>query len=203
MRRPVILGIGGTTRQGSSSERALAASLRAAEKEGADVEMIDGPALLLPMYAPGGANLNADTRRLVDSYRRCDGLIISTPAYHGSISGAVKNALDYVEELRTDARVYLDGVAVGCIACAGGWQAAGQTLTALRSIAHALRGWPTPLGAMLNTSLPIFDEDGNCTDINAAFQLESVGQQVARFALMSQASGRLTPPEIPIRAALG
>lgn len=203
MKRPFILGIGGTTRAASSSERALAVSLRAAEKEGAEVELFDGPSLMLPIYAPGGADFNAQTRRLVDAYRRCDGLIISTPAYHGSVSGAIKNALDYVEELRTDPRVYLDGIAIGCIAAAGGWQAAGQTLTALRSIAHALRGWPTPLGAMLNTSLPIFDEDGNCTDINASFQLESVGQQVARFALMIQQHGRIAPAALPLRAALG
>ena len=203
MARPLILGIGGTTRPASSSERALSVSLRAAEKEGAEIELIDGPSLILPMYAPGGANFNDSTRHLVDAFRRCDGLIISTPAYHGSISGVIKNALDYVEELRTDTRVYLDGIAVGCIASAGGWQAAGQTLTALRSIAHALRGWPTPLGAMLNTSLPIFDEDGNCTDINAAFQLESVGQQVTRFALMARAGGHLATVALPLRAALG
>jgi FMN reductase len=203
MRRPFILGIGGTTRPGSSSERALAVSLRAAEKEGADVELIDGPSLVLPIYAPGGANFNDKARHLVEAYRRCDGLIISTPAYHGSVSGAIKNALDYVEELRTDARVYLDGIAVGCIAAAGGWQAAGQTLTALRTIAHALRAWPTPLGAMLNTSLPIFDDHGACTDINTTFQLENVGQQVTRFALMTRATAHLTPPELPIRAALG
>lgn len=203
MARPFVLGIGGTTRPGSSSARALAVSLRAAEAEGADVELIDGPSLMLPMYAPGGGNLNEQTHHLVESFRRCDGLIISTPAYHGSISGVIKNALDYVEELRADPRVYLDGIAVGCIASAGGWQAAGQTLTALRSIAHALRGWPTPLGAMLNTSLPIFDDDGRCTDINATFQLECVGQQVARFALMAQTAAGLAPQQLPIRAALG
>lgn len=181
-----ILGLGGTTRVGSSSERALAISLQAAREKGAETLQITGPALELPMYRPEDRQRTPEARQLVEAIRRCDGIIISSPAYHGSISGLVKNALDYVEDLRADARVYLDGLAVGCIACAGGWQAAGQTLAALRAIAHSLRGWPTPLGAMLNTALPIFDEDGGCTDLSARFQLETVGIQVYEFAQMQR-----------------
>jgi pimeloyl-ACP methyl ester carboxylesterase len=85
--------------------------------------------------------------------------------------------------LRSDPRVYFDGVAVGCIACAAGWQAAGHTLATLRSIAHALRGWPTPLGVALNTSINLFDETGACIDASAKAQLDAVGRQVVEFAL--------------------
>jgi FMN reductase len=183
-KRPVILGIGGTPRPGSSSERALAVSLRAAEAEGAEVTMLSGPQLILPMYNPDKAERSAEAQRLIDAFRRCNGVIVASPAYHGSISGLVKNALDYTEDLRADPRPYFDGLAVGCIACAAGWQAAGQTLAALRSIAHALRGWPTPLGAMLNTSAKMFDGDGTCIDLSAKFQLETVGRQVVQFARM-------------------
>jgi FMN reductase len=186
--RPFIIGVGGTLRKGSSSERALAASLKAAEQLGAETEIFAGPDLMLPHYSPDSESRTAGTERLVAAFRRCDGLIISTPAYHGSISGMVKNALDYTEDLRTDQRVYLDGLAVGCIACAGGWQAAGHTLSALRPIAHALRGWPTPLGVMLNTSTPQFDPAGNCADVALKAQLELLGRQVAEFAFMRHAS---------------
>ena len=186
MKKPFILGIGGTTRADSSSERALATTMRAAEAAGAHVETIIGPDLVLPMYTPGGSDRTPAARRLIEAFRACNGLVIASPAYHGSISGLVKNALDYSEDLRTDQRVYFDGVPIGLIACAGGWQAAGQTLTALRSIAHALRGWPTPLGAMLNTSGKMFDEQGNCLDLSAKFQLEAVGQQVMDFVSLRQ-----------------
>jgi FMN reductase len=134
------------------------------------------------MYSPGEAERTPQTERLVAALRRCNGVIISAPSYHGSVSGMVKNALDYAEDLKLDDRSYLDGLAVGCIACAAGWQAAGQTLAALRSIAHALRGWPTPLGAMLNTSSPLFDHAGGCVDFSAKVQLETIGKQVVEFA---------------------
>lgn len=181
--QPLILGIGGTPRPSSSSERALAVSLKAAEAEGARTLLFSGSDLLLPMYLPGQQQSD-QACRLIDALRKCRGIIISSPAYHGSVSGLVKNALDYAEELRTDSRVYLDGLPIGCIACAGGWQAAGQTLAALRTIAHSLRGWPTPLGAMLNTSIGLFDAEGNCVDLAAKYQLETVGRQVIEFVRM-------------------
>jgi FMN reductase len=183
----MILGIGGTTRAGSVTERALAVSLAAAAAEGVETALVAGPDLVLPMYAPGGTDRTPQARRLVEALRACSGLIVASPSYHGSVSGLVKNALDYVEDLRTDARVYLDGVPVGLISCAGGWQGAAQTLAALRSIVHALRGWPTPLGAALNTSVPLFDPDGACLDLSAKFQLETVGRQVVEFCRMRAA----------------
>jgi FMN reductase len=183
-RPPLIVGLGGTTRAGSSSERALKICLAAAQAMGADVEMVAGPALELPMYAPEKSERSPAALHLIDLFRRCDGLIIASPSYHGSISGLVKNALDYTEDLSRDKRVYFEGCAIGLIACAAGWQGAGQTLAALRSIAHALRGWPTPLGAMLNTTMAVFDDSGACIDLTAKFQLENIGQQVVQFARM-------------------
>ena len=183
--RPLIVGIGGTPRRGSSSERALAVSLKAAEDRGARTILLSGAELLLPMYMPGQQQSD-QASRLLAALRECHGIIISSPAYHGSISGLIKNALDYAEELRTDVRASLDGIPVGCIACAGGWQAVGQTLAALRTIAHSLRGWPTPLGAMLNTSAALFDAEGNCIELATQRQLETVGHQVVDFVRMQR-----------------
>jgi FMN reductase len=196
--RPLILGIGGTPRRGSSSERALAISLKAAEDKGARTILLSGAELLLPMYIPGQPPSD-QAARLLAALRECQGIIISSPAYHGSISGLIKNALDYAEELRTDARAYLDGIPIGCIACAGGWQAVGQTLAALRTIAHSLRGWPTPFGAVLNTSVALFDVEGNCTDMAIKGQLETVGHQVIDFVRM-QSRDKQRAHSIPIDA---
>jgi len=181
-RSPLIVGIGGTMRPGSSSERALAESLRAAETAGARTLLIAGEGLMLPLYDPNATTRSPQARALVDAFRACDGLIVSSPAYHGTISGLVKNALDYAEDLRTDDRVYFDGIAVGCIACGGGWQAAVQTLSCLRTIVHCLRGWPTPLGAAINTSNPVFDQAGSCTDPAVKLQLQTIAEQVFAFA---------------------
>jgi FMN reductase len=181
---PFIVGLGGTTRSGSSSEVALRFALRAAELAGAETAMLAGPELQLPMYAPEKTERSDAACELVSLLRRSHGVILASPGYHGSISGLVKNALDYVEDMRGDTAAYFDGRAVGCIACAYGWQATGSTLAALRSIVHALRGWPTPVGVAVNSSLSVFDAEGRCLDDGIAKQLEVMAHQVVAFAHM-------------------
>jgi FMN reductase len=180
--RPLIVGIGGTTRANSSSEHALRLALALAAARGTDVALFTGPAIDLPMYAPESHTRTEAAQRLVATLRRCDGVILASPGYHGSISGLLKNALDYTEDLRTDERPYLDGRAFGLIACASGWQAAGTTLMALRSIAHALRAWPTPMGLAMNSAGRLFGDDGSLVDPNAACQLRVLVEQVVEFA---------------------
>jgi FMN reductase len=182
--RPFIVGVGGTTRVGSSSEIALRYALRAAERAGARTAILAGPDLDLPMYAPERTERSPKASELISLLRQSHGVIIASPGYHGSISGLIKNALDYVEDMRSDEASYFDGRAVGCVACAYGWQATGSTLAALRSIVHALRGWPTPVGVAVNSSLKIFDDGGTCLDAGISKQLDLMAEQVVSFARM-------------------
>ena len=182
---PLIVGIGGTVRTPSSSERVLGLALAAAEAAGARTQLIGGEVLSrLPIYNPADPGEPPERSALVEAVRAADGVIVATPGYHGSLSGLIKNALDSLEPLREDARPYLDGRAVGCIVVADGWQACGSALAALRSIVHALRGWPTPLGATINSALKPFDDDGALIDPRDAFQVETVARQVVEFAKM-------------------
>lgn len=183
---PYIVGLGGTVQARSSTETALQIALAAAADAGARTEVFgNGVLTRLPMYDPGRSR-SAESDRLVEALRVADGVIIASPGYHGSVSGLVKNALDYVEELREDERPYLSGRAVGCITTAYGWQAAVTTLQTLRSIVHALRGWPTPLGAAINSSVTRLGSDGS-SDARVDSQLRTVGSEV--WAL-GQALGR-------------
>jgi len=180
--RPLIVGLGGTVRPGSSSEKALVLGLAVAEAAGARTELFGGAFLAgLPIYNPHDPFDGPEMIRFLAAISAADGVIVSTPGYHGSISGVVKNALDSLEGLSGDARPYFDGRAVGCIVSAGGAQAAGSTLAALRSIIHALRGWPTPFGAALGAS-GLFDDTGAFTDPRDAWQVETVARQVVDFA---------------------
>ena len=183
-RRPLVVGIGGTTRAASSTERALGFALRGAEKAGARTRLFGGTFLhSLPHYAPESEARTDGQLELIEAVRAADAVILATPGYHGGVSGLVKNALDTLEDLRADGRPYLDGRAVGCIVTAYGWQAAGSVLTSLRSIVHALRGWPTPFGAGINTLETRFETEHACSDLKVVDQLQTVGTQAAQFAL--------------------
>jgi len=189
---PFIVGIGGTTFPGSSTEQSLAVALAAAEAAGASIRMFDGALLSrLPHYSLGVTKQSSEGAELVGAIRKADGVIIASPGYHGSISGLVKNAIDYIEDTSRDERVYLDGLPVGLIVTAHGWQATGSTLATLRSIVHALRGWPTPLGAAIKSETGMF-VDGVCSNPSVAAQLELVGRQVVEFARLRQRSASMT-----------
>lgn len=180
---PLVVGIGGSIRPGSTSERALCFALKAAENNAARTAMFGGAFLgKLPIYAPDLIDRSEHQREFIERVREADGIIVATPGYHGGISGMVKNALDLLEDLRKDKRPYLEGRAVGCIVTAFGPQTGGTTLSALRSVIHALRGWPTPLGVALNATEGLFDAQGNFTDAKAANQMVIMAQQVVEFA---------------------
>ena len=102
---------------------------------------------------------------LIEALREADAVIVGSPGYHGGISGLVKNALDYIEDMRDDSRVYLDNKPWGCISCAYGWQAAVGTLDQLRAIGHALRAWPTPLGVAINSADQIWNDGRQLVDV--------------------------------------
>ena len=177
-----IVAIGGTVNPGSTTEQALRLAAAEAGKDGAEVQVFGGAYLgALPHYRGEGHSL-ADGADMVEAVRQADGLLIAAPGYHGTISGLVKNALDYLEELAKDERPYLDGRAVGLIATAYGDQATMSTLQTLRSIVHALRGWPTPMGATIRTYQGLFSPDGECLEDRSRMQLEMVGAQVRRGA---------------------
>lgn len=180
--RPLIVGLGGTTRAGSTSERALRLALAFADRLGAQTLLFEGAALPIEPYDPGREARSREARELVEALRRCDGVIVATPSYHGSLSGLIKNALDYTEDLRDDVRPYLDDRAVGSIVVADGPQAMGSTLIALRSIVHALRGWPTPYAATIDSKAQPFGADGQSPSGSVAEALETVAQQVVGFA---------------------
>ena len=182
-----ILGIGGATQPGSTTEKALRITLQGASEAGAQVRLVDGAWLsALPHY--GAGEPCEASRALIAAVREADGLVIASPAYHGSVSGLVKNALDHLQETASDPRPYIDGVAVGLVATAYGGQAGATTMVALRSIVHSLRGWPTPYGACIQGRKGLFDDDGGCADAEIEAQLRLVGAQVAEFARRTAAA---------------
>ncbi|MBO0677971.1 NAD(P)H-dependent oxidoreductase [Mycolicibacterium sp. S2-37] len=179
---PLVVGLGGTLRANSSTERAVRHCLDAVARQGGRIRMFAGPDLDLPMYAPHSLERTPRALELVAALRDADAVVVGSPGYHGAISGLVKNALDYIEDLREDPRVYLDNTPWGCISCAYGWQAAVGTLGQLRSIGHALRAWPTPLGVAINSADRIWDDAGELVDEPVRNQLDMLAGQVLRFA---------------------
>lgn len=181
-----VLGIGGSLRRPSQSETALRMALRGAEEAGAVTEIITADGLNLPLYPSPDMTGHANVEALLAAVRRADGLILASPAYHGTMSGALKNALDYMQFLADDDPPYLDGRAIGVLSTGDGTQAVVQTVDALRSVVHALRAWPTPIGVAIHEAGRAL-QNGEVSDAHVAALLRTMGAQVVEFALARRA----------------
>src|SRR3989454_12317195 len=115
-----IVGLGGSLRPTSSSRAALKTALEGAADAGAKVDLLDLRQLNLPMYDPSSDHVPESVNRLVEAVYAADGMIWSSPLYHGSISGSFKNALDWLILLGKREPSYLKDKGIGLISVAGG-----------------------------------------------------------------------------------
>lgn len=157
------------------------------------VSVFLGKDLEFPFYRPGvpGDQVrHAGVVRFLAALAAADGVVLVSPAYHGAISGLLKNALDYVNNLAAHPRPFLDGRAIGCVAVAAGEQGAASTLTTMRVVGHALRGWPTPLGVTVAGEHANLDADGVPRDPSTRERLQTMLGQVLH---LSRVHSRQTP----------
>ena len=193
--RPHVVGIGGTLRDGSIGLRALEEARAAAEEAWATTELLDLRELGLPMYEPGKPleKFGEGAERLVEAMRGADAMLWSTAAYHATLAGVTKNALDFAQFMGRDEKPYLQDKVVGLVATSGGGMAAVNAINAMVNVVHNLRGVAAPLSVPVTQSWRVFDDQGNVNDEGVARRLESLGRLVVEMAAKlgdEEAAGR-------------
>lgn len=176
-----IVGLGGSLARVSRSRAALQAALAGAERAGAETELLDIRALDLPMYNPDDEEPTEAAARLVEACYAADGLIWSSPMYQGTISGAFKNALDWLHVLGQREPPYLHDKVIGLISAAGGTQGL-QAINTMEFSVRALRGWAVPYVVPVASAARVFDPAGRVRDEGVEKQLTTLGGEVVRVA---------------------
>jgi len=176
-----VVGLGGSLAATSSSLAALRIALEGAAETGAQTEVLDIKELNLPMYAPDLDDVPESVKRMCESVHEADGLLWSSPLYHGTISGSFKNALDWLQLLSDREPAYLTDKVVGLISTAGGTQGL-QAVNTMEFVVRALRGWAMPLVIPIPQAWRVFDKEGHTHDLKISEQLHSLGREVTRAA---------------------
>lgn len=176
-----IVGLGGSLAEHSASRAALEIALKGAEAAGAQVELFDVRRLNLPMYDPDNNNAPEAARRLADSVAGARGMLWSSPLYHGTVSGAFKNTLDWLQLLSERDPPFLTNKVVGLISTAGGVYGL-QAVNTMEFVVRALRGWSVPLVIPIPRAWQVFDEEGRARDEGIERQLRKLGEEVWRAA---------------------
>jgi len=176
-----IVGLGGSLGKVSRSRAALRVALDGAAAAGAETELLDLRELDLPMYNPDDDEPGEAATRVIESCYSADGLIWSSPLYQGTISGALKNALDWLHLLGPREPSYLHDKVIGLISAAGGTQGL-QAINTMEFATRALRGWAVPYVVPVASAATVFDAEGRIQDQAVGLQLERLGQEVVRVA---------------------
>jgi FMN reductase len=174
-----VVGINGSLRPGSYAKQALLLALEQAKGLGAEVELLDLQVLTLP-FCDGGDDYPAfpDVERLRTAVKEADALILSTPEYHGTMSGVLKNALDLMgfDEL--------SGKMTAAISVLGG-QANNNALNDLRTTLRWVHAWTVPEQVAIGQAWNAFDENGQLKDERLAKRLaDLVGSLVKSTRLL-------------------
>ena len=189
-----VVGLGGSLTAQSSSLAALKIALEGAAEAGAQTAVLDIRELDLPMYSPDVSEVPQSVRRLCDEVWSAQGLLWSSPLYHGTISGSFKNALDWLQLLSDREPAYLTDKVVGLISTAGGTQGL-QAVNTMEFVVRALRGWAVPLVIPIPQAWRVFDSRGHTLDEKIAGQLHALGHEVTRAARQF-ASKVITTPDV-------
>jgi FMN reductase len=184
-----VIGLGGSVVQNSISLSALKIAMYGASEAGAETETFDLHSLNLPVYSPQETAIPQSAQHFIDAVGSAQAMLWCSPLYHGSISGAFKNAVDWLEGLSQHNPPYLTNKVIGLIATAGGVQGL-QAINTMEFIVRALRGWAVPMVMPIGQAWKHFDEEGKITNTNLQAQLEGLGQEVVRAAMQFSSDGR-------------
>ncbi len=129
--------LAGSNRRESASSR-MARYLQTRIRDlGHSAQLFDLREIPLPLYDPDADEQPAAVREMDRLLKECDAVILTSPEYHGTISGVLKNALDYLSS------EHFDGKAVLSVSAAGG--AVGvSSLTHMQAIVRNLHGVNCP-----------------------------------------------------------
>jgi FMN reductase len=188
-----IVGIGGSLAAPSASFSALTVAVDGAREYGAEVQVFNLRELNLPMYSPEAKPAPRAAIELCDAVHAAQGLMWSSPLYHGTVSGAFKNAIDWLQLLSDRTPPYLTDKVVGLISTAGGTHGL-QAVNTMEFAVRALRGWAVPLVLPIPQAWRVF-QDGRVLDSRIEPQLRTLGHELARTAQLFSAT-QLTTPEI-------
>lgn len=183
-----VVGVGGSMASTSSSLAALTIALEGAAEAGAETRLFDIRSLNLPIFNPELPHVPDEARRFCDAVYTADGLVWSTPMYHGAMSGAFKNAIDWLQLLSDRDPPYLTDKIIGLISTAGGVQGL-QAINSMEFVVRALRGWAVPLVMPISKAWQAFNDVGQPRDPQLGEQIKQLGREVVRASRQFAAEG--------------
>ena len=182
---PRILVFGGSLRRESFNQKLAAIAAEGARQAGAEVTLIALRDFPLPMFDEDletAAGKPEPAVKLKALFREHHGLIIASPEYNSSVSGALKNAIDWVSRTDQDDEPALSALSgKTAVLCAASPGALGglRGLVHLRAILGNIGITVLPAQVAVSGAYQAFREDGTLTDEKLADRVRNLGSSLA------------------------
>ena len=168
-----ILGICGTYDLNSANGRMLELALNECEKLGSEVQIWDHGERPLPFVGADGSWDDKNVKDFQELATTADAFILSSPEYHGTMSGVMKNSLDWLYSKHTSGKVF------GLISTLGG-QSSNNTLNHMRIAARWIHGWVAPEQIAVPHIKDAFNTDGTLVDHSINERLTKMAESIVR-----------------------
>ena len=172
-----ILGLSGSYGLTSKNGLLLSVALDECKKLGAEVHFWDLVEKPLPLVGAEGSWEDTNVKEFQALVTECDGYILTSPEYHGTMSGVMKNTLDWVY------KDHVGGKAFGLMSTLGGISNS-NTLNHMRIAVRWIHGWCVPEQVAVGKVKEAFDEDNNLVDADVAERVVGLAQSVVNAAIM-------------------
>lgn len=185
--RPKILAFAGSLRRDSYNKKLVKIAVKGAQEAGADVTLIDLKDYPLPLYdqeieeTQGLPPAALQLKKLMVEH---DGFLLSCPEYNSSISGVLKNVIDWASRPATPDEVnlccFIDKIAV-LMSASPSFLGGLRGLVHVRAMLGNIYSLVLPQQKCISHADAAFDEKGNLKDSKAQTDVLNLGKRLAEF----------------------
>ena len=187
MSTPKIVAFAGSLRAGSFNKKLLAIAVDAARAVGAEVTVIDLREPALPLYdqdLEDASGLPDGAKKFKALLRASDGFLIASPEYNSSVTGALKNAIDWASRSESDDEpplVAFRGKCAALISASPGQLGGLRGLVTLRSILGNIGVLVLPDQVCIAKAQEAFDEAGKLKDERKVKQVAALAKELVEL----------------------
>jgi len=181
-----VLAFSGSMRTDSLNKKLVRVAAAAVERAGGEVTHLDLRDLALPLYdgdLEAQSGLPEGARQLKQLMLAHDAFLISSPEYNSSISGVLKNAIDWASRPvpGEPPLVWFSGKIVGLMAASPGGFGGIRALATLRAILENLGSIVIPKQVALPRAHEAFNEAGVLKDPKLQASIDALAQQLVEI----------------------
>jgi|TARA_B100001758_G_C18369972_1_gene590768 FMN reductase len=174
-----VMGISGSYGNDSNNSKLVKLGLEILSNLGADTYFWDLNEKPLPLVGEEGSWENKNVSEFQNLATEVNAYLLSSPEYHGCMSGVMKNQLDWIYSK------HVAGKAFALMSTLGG-QSNSNTLNQMRIAVRWIHGWAIPEQIAVPNIKHAFNDDGMLNDEKLTERLEDTMQSLYDSALMLQ-----------------